>query len=285
VAPAPAVSSGSSSGAAPAVLPAPSAAVAPAPAVSSGSSSGAAPAPSLPARVTFISPQRTYGRDSVRTLRGVFADMWSADLRDAMHHATRAFLRTHGVVLPEVQLLDCPATIYHGLDVSTDDMHGSAVVHRVRCTGDRTWYKGPPRRDWVWVRVGHAPLQECPPLPYKALQGRLPHRLLRLFKVAVPHGHDSRTYWLAFAEIMRAVNSGMQEDASQLVRVTQPTSDATYAVVNASRITGAAHLIPEEPNCTGVDQRAWVVNSHIDLATWNDVYWMDADDIAAASRV
>jgi hypothetical protein len=260
---------------------APSAAAAPAAAVSSGPSSGAAPAPSLPARVTFISPQLTSGPHRVRTLGGMFA----TDLRDAIHHATRAFLRTHGVVLSEKQLLDCPATIYHGLDVSTDDMRGSAVVHRIRCTGDREWHKGPPRRDWVWVRVGHAPLQECSPLPYKALQGRLPHRLLRLFKVAVPYGRDSRTYWLAFEEVTRAANSGMLEDASQLVRVTQPTSGAAHAVVNASRITGAAHLIPEEPNCAGVVQRAWVINSHIDLAAWNDVYWMDEDDIATASRV
>jgi hypothetical protein len=43
--------------------------------------------------------------------------------------------------------------------------------------------------------------------------------------------------------------------------------------------------IPEEPNCAGVVQRSWVVNSHIDLATWNDVYWLEEDDIATASRV
>jgi hypothetical protein len=55
--------------------------------------------------------------------------------------------------------------------------------------------------------------------------------------------------------------------------VSRNTSSAAYAVVNASRITGAAHLIPEEPNCTGVVQRVWVVK------------WMDEDDIAAASRV
>jgi hypothetical protein len=32
--------------------------------------------------------------------------------------------------------------------------------------------------------------------------------------------------------------------------VPRNTSSAAYAVVNASRITGAAHLMPEEPNCT-----------------------------------
>jgi hypothetical protein len=69
------------------------------------------------------------------------------------------------------------------------------------------------------------------------------------------------------------------------IDVARNTSSAACAVVNASRLTGAAHLIPEEPNCAGVVQRAWVVNSHIDLATWNDVYWMDEDGIATASRV
>jgi hypothetical protein len=73
--------------------------------------------------------------------------------------------------------------------------------------------------------------------------------------------------------------------------VSRNTSSAAYTVVNASRLTGAGFLcvwsgfIPEEPNCAGVVQRSWVVNSHIDLATWNDVYWLEEDDIATASRV
>jgi hypothetical protein len=61
--------------------------------------------------------------------------------------------------------------------------------------------------------------------------------------------------------------------------VSRNTSSAAYAVVNASRITG------EEPNCTGVIPHACVGNSHIDLATWNDLYWMDDEEIAAASAV
>jgi hypothetical protein len=77
----------------------------------------------------------------------------------------------------------------------------------------------------------------------------------------------------------------MPKDASQLVRVIGPTSGGLYAVVNASRITGAVHLVPEELNCAVIVKCAWVVNSRIDLAMWNNVYWIDEDDLAVASRV
>jgi hypothetical protein len=101
----------------------------------------------------------------------------------------------------------------------------------------------------------------------------------------VPYDQQTHTFWLAFVEVTRPANSGLPEATSQLVRVTRPASGVAYDIVNASRITGAAHLIPEEPNCTGIAPRAWIVNSHIDLAMWNDIYWMDEDDIAAASVV
>jgi hypothetical protein len=125
------------------------------------------------------------------------------------------------------------------------------------------------------------------PLQYKALQGRLPHRLLRLFKLVVPgtRGAAGQTFWLALVELTRALNSGMPEAVSQLVRVASPSSGVDYAVLKASRITGAAHLIPLEPISAAVPQRVWTVNSHINLAMWNDVYWMDAEDIAVASAV
>jgi hypothetical protein len=99
---------------------------------------------------------------------------------------------------------------------------------------------------------GSAPLPACAALPYKALQGRLPYRLLRLFTVDLPAATGPHPHWLGFVELTRAVNSGTPEEASQLVRVTKPNAGAGYALIDASRITGAAHLIPQEPNCAGV---------------------------------
>jgi hypothetical protein len=57
-----------------------------------------------------------------------------------------------------------------------------------------------------------------------------------------------------------------------MVKVTQPTTGSGYAVISGDSIGGAAHLIPEEPDCSGMANKGWMVNSHIDLATWNEVY-------------
>jgi hypothetical protein len=240
-----------------------------------------------PPQLHFVSPQLTTGPGKVTTLGGIFANRWTPEFRDAIHNTMRGYLHSQRVLLPEQQLLACRATIHHGVDVTTDDMQGSSVVQRVRCTGDGPWYSGPPRNDWVWVPMvsGSAPLPASASLPYKALQGRLPYRSVRLFTVDLPAATGPHPHWLAFVELTRAVNSGTPEEASQLVRVNKPNACAGYAVIDASGITGAAHLIPQELNCAGVNQRTWLVNSHIDLATCNNIYWMDGDDIATASVV
>ena len=67
---------------------------------------------------------------------------------------------------------------------------------------------------------------------------------------------------------------GMPEGASGMVRVAIPTTGSGYAVISGGNIHSAAHLIPEEPVSSGIPNRSWIVNSHIDLATWNDVYYM-----------
>jgi hypothetical protein len=213
------------------------------------------PVSGLPTRLHFVSPQLTTGPSNVTTLGGVFANMWTPEFREAIQNAMRDYLHSQRVLLHDQQLLACPATIHNGLDVLTDDMLPSSGVQRVRCTGHRRWYFGPPRNDWVWVRMvsGSAPLPACASLPYKALQGRLPYRLLHLFTVDLPAATEPHPHWLAFVELTRAVNSGTPEEASQLVRVTKPNARAGYAVIDASGITGAAHLIPQEPNCAGVD--------------------------------
>ena len=51
---------------------------------------------------------------------------------------------------------------------------------------------------------------------------------------------------------------------------------AEYRLVHASQIDGAAHLIPFDPDST--TNCAWLVNSHIDIETWNEVT-MDEDQM------
>jgi len=67
---------------------------------------------------------------------------------------------------------------------------------------------------------------------------------------------------------------GMPERASGMVRVTEATKGSGYVVISGENISGTAHLIPEEPSTTETIRKAWIVNSHIDLTTWNEVYYM-----------
>jgi len=71
----------------------------------------------------------------------------------------------------------------------------------------------------------------------------------------------------------------MPEWASGKVRVTEVTKGGGYVVISGGNITGAAHLIPEEPGTSGKTQKAWIVNSHIDLTTWNKVYYLTEDEL------
>jgi hypothetical protein len=83
---------------------------------------------------------------------------------------------------------------------------------------------------------------------------------------------------LAFVELTIVANGGAPEPVSQLVRVVRPHRD-WYGVIAAHKITGAAHLIPEEPVSLGEQNNAWIVNSQIDMATWNDVYWIEKKEL------
>ena len=46
-------------------------------------------------------------------------------------------------------------------------------------------------------------------------------------------------------------------------------------MILVSNIAGAAYLIAEYLE---EEQTGWLVNSHIDLATWNEIYWMYEED-------
>jgi hypothetical protein len=81
---------------------------------------------------------------------------------------------------------------------------------------------------------------------------------------------------LAFVQTTNMVARGAVERVSGMVKVARATPETEYRLVHASQIDGAAHLIPFEPddktNC------AWLVNSHIDIETWNEVT-MDEDQM------
>ena len=99
---------------------------------------------------------------------------------------------------------------------------------------------------------------------YGALRGRLPAKLLALFKIWNPTC-DGRLRHLASVLMLRPVNSGCASNVHGLVTVQQREDAQEFTNVDVGTILGLAHLISE------VDRR-WLVNNRIDLRTFNKIY-------------
>jgi len=130
-------------------------------------------------------------------------------------------------------------------------------IHRARCTGALLFRNQASRNDWVWVRAGGEDM-------YGALKGRLPAKLVALFKIR-DYTCGSTVRRLACVQKLTAVNSGRLSDTHGLVTVQLREDAREFTVVDIGTILGLAHLIPE----TG---RRWLVNSRIDLRTFNEIY-------------
>ena len=99
---------------------------------------------------------------------------------------------------------------------------------------------------------------------YGALRGRLPAKLLALFKIQNPT-FDSAVRRLASVKMLSPVNSGRVSDVHGLVTVQQREDAREFTIVDVGTILGLAHLIPEAERC-------WLVNIRIDLRTFNEIY-------------
>jgi hypothetical protein len=211
------------------------------------------------------------------TFAAVLASVEDLYLRRELQCATSNFLVSRRVEINLEALICCTARVYHGIQIPVTNMHGDQVIQTVRCTGEQRWHGQDPRNDWVWVQTSH-PREGREPA-YKALQGRVPYRLLKLFNLQVLGSQ----VWCAFVQTTIPSAGGIPERASGMVRVTEATKGSGYAVISGGIITGAAHLVPEEPATSGTTRKAWIVNSHIDLTTWNEVYYMTEDELDHAA--
>ena len=78
---------------------------------------------------------------------------------------------------------------------------------------------------------------------------------------------------MALARTTVAENSGNIDTISKLAQVRVPPANrAQYQVFSAWNIVGYPHVIPEKPFTDLTKNEQWVVNSQIDLMTWNEVY-------------
>jgi hypothetical protein len=70
-------------------------------------------------------------------------------------------------------------------------------------------------------------------------------------------------------------NSGNLDPVSEFVQVGKAPSDVALQGFSMGNIVSCAHVIPviatSSKTADGWNKQ-WIVNSHIDLVTWNDVY-------------
>jgi len=86
---------------------------------------------------------------------------------------------------------------------------------------------------------------------------------------------DFVEYRLALALTTRPENPGNLDPVSKFVQVRKAPAADALQVFSVGNIVGCVHVIPELATSgktgDGRNER-WIVNSHIDLATWNEVY-------------
>jgi len=120
---------------------------------------------------------------------------------------------------------------------------------------------------WVKRRPGRC---------YGALNGHLPWQLQRLFKIKLLYEDGAFIeYWLALVLTTIPENSGNLDPVSLFVQVRTAPAAVSLQVFSVGIIVSCMHVIPEivTSSKTGDGRNEpWIVNSLIDLVTWNDVY-------------
>jgi hypothetical protein len=101
-------------------------------------------------------------------------------------------------------------------------------------------------------------------------------QLQRLFKIKLLYEDGAFVeYWLALVLTTIPGNSGNLDPVLKFVQVRKALAAFALQVFSVANIVGCAHVIPEiatsRKTGDGWNKR-WIVDSHIDLATWNDVY-------------
>jgi len=184
--------------------------------------------------------------------------------QECMKHKSR-----NNMCISHKQLHAMELCIQYDIKVQVEGFDGELISQMWLCTGSQSWREGDRQNNWAWVK-------QCPGRCYGALNGRLRWQLQQLFKIQ-PLNIDGAfiEYRLALALSAIPENSGNLDPVSKFVQVRKAIAAAALKVCSIRTIVCCAHLIPEiaTSSKTGDGQNErWIVNRHIDLATWNDVY-------------
>jgi len=135
---------------------------------------------------------------------------------------------------------------------------GGYDLHRAQFTGARLFCNQTSRNYCVWIQAGGENL-------YGALRSHVLARLIALFKIRSGYMQQDTVYRLAGVQFMSLVDSGRPSDVHGLVSVELRDFTPELTIVDIGTILGLAHLIPET-------DRRWLVNSQINLRTFNEIY-------------
>jgi hypothetical protein len=195
----------------------------------------------------------------VLDLRKVLGVSLDSICRELVSYSRRSLPRDSRLPEDTKILQSLPVELLTQLEIPVVAFQETGVydIHRARCTGALPFRNQASRNDWVWVQAAGEHM-------YGALRGRLPAKLQALIKIRdlTHHGTVRR---LAIVQMLSAVDSGRPSDAHGLVTVQLKEDIREFTIVDIGTILGIAHLIP-------VTEQRWLVNSHIDLRTFNDIY-------------
>ena len=111
---------------------------------------------------------------------------------------------------------------------------------------------------------------------YGALNGRLPWQLQRPFIIKILNEDGAFVeYWLGPVLTTIPENSGNLDPLSKFVPARKILTAVAWQVFSMGNIVGCAHIIPEIATSSKTGEgrnEQWIVTSHIDLVTGNDVY-------------
>ena len=189
----------------------------------------------------------------------------------AIYSGTREFMKyksRNKMYISDEQLHPMDLCIYDSIKVQVAGLEGERISKMCRCTGSQSWQGGDRRNDWVWVKQRSG---RC----YGALYGRRPWQLQRPFKIKLQNEDGAFVeYCLALELTTIPENSGNLDRVSKFVQVRRTPAAVAGPVFSVGNIVGCAHIIPEIATASKTaDGRneGWIVNSHTDLATWNEV--------------
>jgi len=195
----------------------------------------------------------------------------------------QALLARH-LNLSEGVVHHCRIRVWKSLEVEAELMpwqeYQVETLQRIRCTVNEAWRRSYPRRnDTVWVKQ----LRGITDSHYRALHGRKPAFVEALFQVDCGYFGETTKHNLALVDMLNPVDSGFVDPDEGLPWVERPPTGPRYEIINIDEIGGVAQLVPLNPEMVGRDSRRWVVNSQIDLNSFEWIYYdkdQQHDDLA-----